>query len=76
MVILKPYLKGGYEVIWVRLQAGAIPGAKNLDSYRSTAEFYETFDRFENFPFLGLWECSQSKSYYPEVGPEFQLKIV
>ena len=33
------------------IQTGEAYGAKNLDSYRSTAEFYDTFFRFEKKTF-------------------------
>ena len=33
--------------------SGETPGAKNLDSYRSRAEVYGIFGRFEKFSFWG-----------------------
>ena len=42
-----------YGVLLAPIENGEVYGAKNLDYYRSTAEFYETFGRFENFSFSG-----------------------
>ena len=51
-VVIEIHTSGGaYGTGGVPLQTGATPGAKNLDSYRSTMIFYETFGRFENFSF-------------------------
>ena len=42
------------------IENGEADGPKNLSSYSSRAEFYDTFDRFDFF-ILELWGCSQSQ---------------